>query len=129
MVALSSCEAEYIAACEATCQAAWLGSVIEGLKVELAKRVGLLVDNKSTIDLAKHPTSHGRSKHFETMFHHIKQQVNNRKLEVVHCRFKDHLANILTKALKGECFQSLRKKIGVERAEIDEDHSRRRLKT
>ncbi|XP_052728229.1 uncharacterized protein LOC128195196 [Vigna angularis] len=63
------CKAKYIAACEATCQASWLVSLMEGLKVELAGKVRLFVDNKSTIDLAKHATSHGRSKHMETIFH------------------------------------------------------------
>ncbi|XP_052728353.1 secreted RxLR effector protein 161-like [Vigna angularis] len=73
VVALSSCEAEYIAACEATCQATWLGFLLEGLKIELTRRVRLLVDNKSAIDLAKHPASHGRSKHIETRFHYIRE--------------------------------------------------------
>ncbi|XP_017441173.1 secreted RxLR effector protein 161-like [Vigna angularis] len=35
VVALSSCEAEYIDACEAPCQAAWLSSLMKGLKVGL----------------------------------------------------------------------------------------------
>ncbi|XP_052726011.1 secreted RxLR effector protein 161-like [Vigna angularis] len=129
VVALSSCEAEYIAACEATCQATWLGFLLEGLKVELAGRVRLLVDNKSAIDLTKHPTSHGRSKHIETRFHYIREQVSSGRLEVVYCRSEDQLAYILTKALKGERFQSLRKQIGMVRAEISEDRTRRRVKT
>ncbi|XP_017420329.2 uncharacterized mitochondrial protein AtMg00810-like [Vigna angularis] len=129
VVALSSCEAEYIAACEATCQATWLGFLLEGLKIELTGRVRLLVDNKSAIDLAKHPASHGRSKHIETRFHYIREQVSSGRLDVVHCRSEDQLADILTKALKSERFQSLRKQIGMVRAEISEDHTRRTAKT
>ncbi|XP_017431953.2 uncharacterized mitochondrial protein AtMg00810-like [Vigna angularis] len=118
VVALSSCEAEYIAACEATCQATWLRSLIEGLKIELSeKRVRLMVDNKSAINLAKHPTSHGRSKHIETRFHYIREQVSNERLEIVDCRSEDQLADILTKALKGEHFLKLRKQIGMVQAE------------
>ncbi|KOM56838.1 hypothetical protein LR48_Vigan10g273000 [Vigna angularis] len=129
VVALSSCEAEYIAACEATCQATWLGFLLEGLKIELTGRVRLLVDNKSAIDLAKHPASHGRSKHIETRFHYIREQVSSGRLDVVHCRSEDQLADILTKALKSERFQSLRKQIGMVRAEISEDRTRRTAKT
>ncbi|RDX88384.1 Copia protein, partial [Mucuna pruriens] len=55
VVALSSCEAEYIAASETACQ-------VE----KNSKKVKLLVDNKSTIYLARRPTSHGRSKLIET---------------------------------------------------------------
>ncbi|XP_047166750.1 secreted RxLR effector protein 161-like [Vigna umbellata] len=109
VVALSSCEAEYIAACEATCQATWLGFLLEGMKVKMSERMRLLVDNKSAIDLTKHPTSHGRSKHIETRFHYIREQVSNGSLKVVHCRSEDQLADILTKALKGERFLTLRK--------------------
>jgi len=56
---------------------------MEGLKVVLAGKIQLLVDNKSTIDLAKHLVSHGRNKHIETKFHYIRAQLNNEKLEIV----------------------------------------------
>ncbi|BAT81325.1 hypothetical protein VIGAN_03101800 [Vigna angularis var. angularis] len=129
VVALSSCEAEYIAACEATCQAAWLSSLMSELKIEVEGKVRLLVDNKSAIDLTKHPTSHGRSKHIETRFHYIREQVSKGKLEVVYCRSEDHIADILTKALKGERFLTLRKQIEVRKVEIKVDLQKRTMKT
>lgn len=113
VVALSSREAEYTAACEATCQAIWLKFVMEGLKMELAGKIQLCVDNKCAIDLAKHSASHGRSKHIETRFHYIRDQVKNERLELCHCKLEIQLADILTKALKFERFKSLRKLIGV----------------
>lgn len=42
----------------------------------------LLVDNKSAIDLVKHPIAHGRSKHIETQFHFLSDQVTKEKLEL-----------------------------------------------
>ena len=113
VVALSSCEAEYIAASEAACQAVWLDALIKELQLEKSGKVKLLVDNKSAIDLAKHPASHGRSKHIETKFHFLREQVNNEKLKIEHCRTEDQLADILTKALKLERFRCLRDSIGV----------------
>lgn len=65
VVALSTCEAEYIAACSAACQALWLSSLLSELNVDIGEVVELQVDNKSAIDLAKNPVSHGRSKHIE----------------------------------------------------------------
>jgi len=56
--------------------------LLKELKAELVQQPKLLVDNKSAIDLAKHPTSHGRSKHIETKFHFLYEQVNNGKLDV-----------------------------------------------
>ena len=113
VVALSSCEAEYIAASEATCQAVWLDALIKELQLEKSGKVKLLVDNKSVIDLAKHPASHGRSTHIETNFHFLKEQVNNEKLKIEHYRIEVQLADILTKALKLERFRCLRDSIGV----------------
>ena len=113
MVALSSCEAKYIAASEAACQAVWLDALIKELQLEKSGKVKLLVDNKSAIDLAKHPASHGRSKHIETKFHFLREQVNNEKLKIEHCRTEVQLADILTKALKLERFRCLRDSIGV----------------
>ncbi|RDX93288.1 hypothetical protein CR513_24475, partial [Mucuna pruriens] len=100
VVALSSCEGEYIAASKTACQAVWL-------------EVQLLVDNKSTIDLARHPTTHGRSKHIETRFHFPREQVSNEKPRIEHCITEIQFADILTKALKLERFRCLRNSIGV----------------
>lgn len=72
MVALSSCEAEYVANAETTCQSAWLEAILDELKIEYKKLVQLLVDNKSATSLSKNPVSHGRSKHIETKFHYLR---------------------------------------------------------
>ncbi|XP_047171768.1 uncharacterized mitochondrial protein AtMg00810-like [Vigna umbellata] len=98
--------------------AAWLSALMSELKIEVEGKVKLLVDNKSAIDLTKHPTSHGRSKHIETRFHYIREQVSKGKLEVVYCRSEDQIADLFTKALKGEHFLILRKQIGVKKVEI-----------
>ncbi|XP_019423029.1 PREDICTED: uncharacterized protein LOC109332501 [Lupinus angustifolius] len=52
VVALSSCEAEYIAACMCACQAAWMMSLLKELQIQTDDGILLLVDNKSTINLA-----------------------------------------------------------------------------
>lgn len=73
----------------------------------------LFMDNKSAMSLSKNPTSHGRSKHIETRFHYLRDQVNKEKLKVEYCCLFDQLADILTKPLKGERFKMLRDKIGL----------------
>jgi len=52
---LSTCEAEYIVAAMATCQALWLKALMEELNMRDCSPMRLLIDNKSAIDLAKHP--------------------------------------------------------------------------
>ena len=76
MVALSSCETEYIVGSYAACQAIWIRSVLEEMKVEVKKPIVLKIDNKSTINLAKNPFLQGRSKHIEARFHFLREKVN-----------------------------------------------------
>ena len=66
IVALSTCKAEYI-----SYQAIWLDSVLKELKSKGKKPIQFFVDNKSAINLANNPDSHGRSKHIETKFHFL----------------------------------------------------------
>jgi len=100
VVALSSCEAEYIAAAHVACQAAWLRMLLKEMNAEFVQPPTLFVDNKSAIDLAKHPSAHGKSKHIEMMFHFLREQVNDKKLEVEHCSTKDLSVDIFTKPLR-----------------------------
>jgi hypothetical protein len=71
VVALSTCEAEYVAASAAACQAVWLAQLMGEL---LGKKISaplMLVDNKATISLVKNPRLHNRSMHIETRYHYI----------------------------------------------------------
>lgn len=104
-MALSSYEAEYIAASLGACQALWLESLIDEMKLQNPKPMKLLIDNKSTINLAKHPVAHGRSKHIETRFHFLRDQVNKGKLELEHCSTEKEISDIFTKPLKANKFK------------------------
>ena len=55
VVALSSCEAEYIAASTASTQALWLARLLGDLLGKDAEGVELRVDSKSALALAKNP--------------------------------------------------------------------------
>jgi len=83
------------------------------LKVQRTCKLKLLTDTKSAINLAKHRASHGRSKHIETRFHYIHEQVSSGKLIVEHCRSEVQLVHIMTKALKNERLKFLREEICV----------------
>lgn len=113
VVALSSCEVEYIAASQAACQILWLESLLEELKIPYKKPAELFVDNKSSISLTKNPIAHGRCKHIEVKFHFLRDQVNKGRLEMIHCRTEVQATDILTKPMKSERFRELRRMIGV----------------
>jgi len=113
VVALSSCEAEYIVATSAACQLIWLGQLLESLYDKATTAAELLIDNQSAIQLCKNPVFPGRSKHIETRFHFIRESVENGKVAVRHVNTDDQLADIMTKPLGRVRFQQLRLKIGI----------------
>ena len=58
IVALSSCEAKYITATTASCQAIWMNRLIGELMNNGELKVMLMVDNQSAITLSKNPVHH-----------------------------------------------------------------------
>jgi hypothetical protein len=113
VIALSSCEAEYIAATMAACQAVWLRRLLGELLNQNEEAVKLFIDNQSAIQLCKNPVFHERTKHIDTRFHFIRECVEDGKIAVEHIGTSDQLADILTKALGRTRFQDLRARIGI----------------
>ena len=72
VVALSTCEAEYVAAAIAVCQAVWLRRLLGELTGVEAHPSALMVDNQPAIALAKNPVLHDQSKHIDIKFHSLR---------------------------------------------------------
>lgn len=104
---LSSCEVEYIVASTEACQAQWLNMLLAVLHLRKLGAMRLLVDNQSTIDLAKYLVAYGRSKHRKAKFHFLRDQVTKMKLKLEHCRSEDRLADLLPKPLSTSKFEVL----------------------
>ena len=112
-MALSICEAEYIAATFCVCHAIWLRNLLKKLKVSQNGAIKIYIDNKSAIDLAKNPMYHDQSKHIDTKFHFIRKCVKEGIIQLIHTKTEDLVADIFTKSLKKEIFYKLRDKFGV----------------
>eukprot|EP00253_Pinus_taeda_P028689 PITA_28689 len=69
IVALSTAEAEYVAATAAACQAVWMRRMLWSLGQEHAKATVIFCDNSSAIALSKNSVFHKRTKHIDTRFH------------------------------------------------------------
>lgn len=113
VVALSSCEAEYIAAATAACQGVWLARLVSDMLGTESGVPELKVDNQSAIALSKNPVFHDRSKHIDTRFHYIRECIDGNKIVLWHTSTENQLADVLTKALGRVRFQQLRALIGV----------------
>ncbi len=113
VVALSSCEAEYIAASTACTQALWLARLLGDLLVQDTRTVQLLVDSKFALALAKNPVFHERSKHIRLRYHFIRSCVEEGSIEASYINTTDQLADLLTKPLGRIKFLELCSRIGM----------------
>ncbi|GKC16613.1 uncharacterized mitochondrial protein-like protein [Tanacetum coccineum] len=82
-MALSSCEAEFMTAIVAACQAIWLRELLVEVTGLERQKVIIRVDNNSAIALSKNPVFHGRSKHIHTRYHFIRECVENEQGVIV----------------------------------------------
>ncbi|KAJ1270390.1 hypothetical protein BS78_06G049100 [Paspalum vaginatum] len=113
VVALSSCEARYIAATTAATQAIWLARLLGELLGREPEAVELKVDSKSALALAKNPVFHERSNHIHIRYHFIRNCLDEGSIKASHVTTENQLADILTKALGRVKFQELRARIGM----------------
>jgi len=71
IVALSTCEAEYVALATATQEAKFLRQLSSDLICLPCKSVCMYVDNQGAIALANNPIHHQRSKHIDVKHHYL----------------------------------------------------------
>ena len=112
-VALSSAEAEYMAASLATCEAIWLRKMLVGLFGHMIETTEIYCDNQSCIRLTENPVFHDRSKHIEIRYHFIRDWVQRGAVQLEYVATGEQVADILTKALEKGKFIKFRDKLGV----------------
>ena len=113
IITLSSTEAEFVAATANACQAMWMRRVLRNLSYAQDGSTVIMCDNSSTIKHSKNPMMHGRNKHIRVRFHFLRDLVKDGEIELVHCGTQEQVADVMTKALKLEAFEKLRKKMGM----------------
>ena len=112
-IALSSAEAEYVAAGAAAKQAIWLRKLLKDLCFEQKGATELWCDNQSAIAMTKNPVYHARTKHIEIQHHYIRKLVTDEKIILRFCGTNCQSADLFTKALSSGKHQFFVEKIGV----------------
>ncbi|CAH9095255.1 unnamed protein product [Cuscuta epithymum] len=112
-VALSTSEAEYIAAGAAAKQALWLRKLLKDLCCEQQEIPEIWCDNMSTIAMAKNPSFHARTKHIDVQHHFIRKLVAEEKIALQYCGTEFQNADLFTKALPQAKHQFFMKRIGM----------------
>ncbi|GJW49007.1 putative RNA-directed DNA polymerase [Tanacetum coccineum] len=100
-VALSTTEAEYVAATEACKELLWLKRFLQELGFK-QQRYAVLCDNQSTIHLAKNSMFHKRTKHIDIRYHWIRDAIEDGMFELNKVHTDDNASDMLTKAVARE---------------------------
>ncbi|GJX75044.1 putative RNA-directed DNA polymerase [Tanacetum coccineum] len=100
-VALSTTEAEYMAATEACKELLWLKRFLQELGFK-QQRYAVLCDNQSAIHLAKNSMFHKRTKHIDIRYHWIRDAIEDGMFELNKVHTDDNASDMLTKAVARE---------------------------
>lgn len=119
-VAMSTTEAEYIAAATAAREGIWLKLLLADLG-EADHPVQMRSDNQSAIHLMHNPGGTARSKHIDVANHFVRDRVARGELIVRYVGTKEMVADVLTKALPGASLELCRRGLGMEEVTEDED--------
>lgn len=98
-VATSSTEAEYRAAYEATQEVVWLRQLLKDVGHQQLEPTRLKCDNQGALALSKNPLYHSRSKHFDIVYHWIRERVDDSTISPEYVPTALMLVDFLTKAL------------------------------
>lgn len=98
VVALSTTEAELMAAVEGAKEGLWLKKVLVDLQI-VSGPVLLCIDNQSALALLKDPTTNRRTKHVEVWMGFLRDIVRRQKVEYKFVGTDEQVADPLTKSL------------------------------
>ena len=94
-VALSSCEAEYMALAASVQETMFLFMLLGCFLKQ--RSVNIFVDNQGAIDLASRYITEKRSKHIDIRYHFIREKISSGFIELTHVSTHDNVADLLTK--------------------------------
>ncbi len=111
-VALSTTEAEYVAAGSCCAQILWMRQQLRDFGLVL-DHIPLRCDNSSAINLTKNLILHSRTKHIEIRHHFLRDHVQKGDVDIEFVETRNQLADIFTKPLAKESFFKIRSELGI----------------
>jgi hypothetical protein len=112
-IALSTAEAEYVAAASCCTQLLWMMQTLQDFQIKCSSPVSIMCDNTSAISISKNPVMHSKTKHIPIKYHFLREQVLEQKVKLEYVPSKEQVVDIFTKPLPREAFEYLRQKLGV----------------
>jgi len=112
-VALSTAEAEYVAATHAAKQILWHQSLFNELEIPQPETLILFSDNQAMISISHHPEFHACTKHINIAHHFLRDLVESGMIEIIYIQTWENLADVFTKGLPRPLHEDLTTGIGV----------------
>jgi hypothetical protein len=103
VVALSTTEAEYMAATHASKEVVWLQRLCSGIGL-VQQVVRIDCDSQSAIFLAKNSTYHSKTKHIDIQYHFVRDMVEEKKVLLMKVDTLKNVVDSLTKSVSTEKF-------------------------
>jgi len=113
-VAVSTAEAEYVAAYKAAQEVSWYRMFLKGLGVGFTENATILrVDNQSAIKMIKRTTGLNRTKHIRIKYHYVQEKFQDNEITLEYTPSKENQADVLTKQVLKDQYNYLLVKIGL----------------
>jgi hypothetical protein len=112
-VALSTTEAEYIAATEADKELLWLTRFLLELGMQQEEAV-IFCDSQSAMDLSKNATYHSRTKHIDVRFHWLRDVIENQQMKLKKIHTDKNPSDMLTKIVPKDKLELCRLLVGMD---------------
>ena len=93
-------------------EATWLRGLLEEFKV-IDPHTVIRCDNQSSVKLVKNPVFYARTKHIEIHYHHVRDKITSKIIDLQHVGTSDQIADIFTKALEKTLFQKHRASLSL----------------
>ncbi len=98
-VSLSSTESEYTIASKVGCEVMWMRYLLEEIGYNMSHPSPLLLDNRSAIQVVKHPEHQSTMKHVHQAYHWIQDHIDWKLISVSHVLGNLNPADIFMKPL------------------------------
>lgn len=113
-VALSSTEAEYLAASHACRELLWLRQLVKDMGIPANGPTTVYKDNQGCIRLIESDRCGARTKHIDVCHHLLRDLRTKEVITLQYCPTSDMLADILTKPLCKDTFARLSNQLGLQ---------------
>ena len=105
-VALSSSEAEFVAASEAVKEILFVLQVLESMGIKVKTPVTVRVDNMGAIFMTDNSSSSSRTRHIDTRWHFVRELVEGKVVEIIFVKSAENKSDGFTKNISGDLYEA-----------------------